>query len=75
MQLVALEGDRKTTLKNIVRDDKIISKDEILSAPIVFFKLTQDIPRLTTEGQHCGFLDLAGYCKLWVPNFMNLLKF
>ena len=43
MQLVALEGDRKTTLKNIVRDDKIISKDEILSAPIVFFKLTQDI--------------------------------
>lgn len=41
LQLVALEGDRKTTLKNIVRDD--ISKDEILSAPIVFFKLTQDI--------------------------------
>ena len=34
LQLVALEGDRKTTLKNIVRDD---------SAPIVFFKLTQDI--------------------------------
>ena len=43
LQLVALKGDRKTTLKNIVRDDKIISKDEILSAPIVFFKLTQDI--------------------------------
>lgn len=43
LQLVALEGDRKTTLKNIVRDDKIISKDEILSAPIVFFKLTQNI--------------------------------
>ena len=43
LQLVALEGDRKTTLKNIVRDDKIISKDEILNAPIVFFKLTQSI--------------------------------
>ncbi|WP_298978952.1 hypothetical protein [uncultured Campylobacter sp.] len=43
LQLVALEDDRKTTLKNIVRDDKIISKDEILSAPIVFFKLTQSI--------------------------------
>lgn len=41
LQLVALEGDRKTTLKNIVRGD--ISKDEILSAPIVFFKLTQNI--------------------------------
>ncbi|MBS6152443.1 MAG: hypothetical protein KH703_03365 [Campylobacter gracilis] len=41
LQLVALEDDRKTTLKNIVRDD--ISKDEILSAPIVFFKLTQNI--------------------------------
>ena len=40
---MALEGDRKTTLKNIVRDDKIISKDEILNAPIVFFKLTQSI--------------------------------
>jgi len=56
LQLVALEGDRKTTLKNIVRDDKIISKDEILSAPIVFFKLTQDIhtvainPQLNTMG-------------------------
>jgi len=43
LQLVALEGDRKTTLKNIVRDDQIISKDEILSAPIVFFKLTPNI--------------------------------
>ncbi len=56
LQLVVLEGDRKTTLKNIVRDDKIISKDEILSAPIVFFKLTQDIhtvainPQLNTMG-------------------------
>ncbi len=56
LQLVALKGDRKTTLKNIVRDDKIISKDEILSAPIVFFKLTQDIrttvinPQLNTMG-------------------------
>ena len=53
---MALEGDRKTTLKNIVRDDKIISKDEILSAPIVFFKLTQDIyttainPQLSAMG-------------------------
>ena len=48
---MALEGDRKTTLKNIVRDDKIISKDEILSAPIVFFKLTQDIHTIAINPQ------------------------
>ncbi len=51
LRLMALEGDRKTTLKNIVRDDKIISKDEILSAPIVFFKLTQDIHTVAINPQ------------------------
>lgn len=51
LQLVAPKSERKTTLKNIVRDDKIISKDEILSAPIVFFKLTQDIRTIAINPQ------------------------
>ena len=27
-----------------------------------------------TKRQLCGFLDLIGYCRLWVPNF-SLLAF
>lgn len=72
LQLVALEGDRKTTLKNIVRNDKIISKDEILSAPIVFFKLTQDIrtaainPQLNTMGFYLGRFRLAKLSRVFI---------
>ena len=51
LQLVALEGERKTTLKNIVRDDKIINKDEILNVPIVLFKLTPNIHKVAINPQ------------------------
>ena len=76
LQLVALEGDRKTTLKNIVRDDKIISKDEILSAPIVFFKLTQDIHTAAINPQFSamGFYLDADFVWQSLVEFLSAKK-
>ena len=76
LQLVALEGDRKTTLKNIVRDDKIISKDEILSAPIVFFKLTQSIRTIAINPQlgAMGFYLDADFVWQSLVEFLSAKK-
>ena len=76
LQLVALEGDRKTTLKNIVRDDKIISKDEILSAPIVFFKLTQNIHTAAINPQlnAMGFYLYADFVWQSLVEFLSAKK-
>ena len=76
LQLVALEGDRKTTLKNIVRDDKIISKDEILSAPIVFFKLTQNIHTAAINPQlnAMGFYLNADFVWQSLVEFLSAKK-
>lgn len=74
LQLVALEGDRKTTLKNIVRDD--ISKDEILSAPIVFFKLTQNIHTAAINPQlnAMGFYLNADFVWQSLVEFLSAKK-
>lgn len=74
LQLVALEGDRKTTLKNIVRGD--ISKDEILSAPIVFFKLTQNIHTVAINPQlnAMGFYLDADFVWQSLVEFLSAKK-
>ena len=76
LQLVAPQGDRKTTLKNIVRDDKIISKDEILSAPIVFFKLTQNIHTAAINPQlnAMGFYLNADFVWQSLVEFLSAKK-
>ncbi|WP_298787070.1 hypothetical protein [uncultured Campylobacter sp.] len=74
LQLMALEGNRKTTLKSIVYGD--ISKDEILNAPIVFFKLTQNIHTAAINPQlnAMGFYLNADFVWQSLVEFLSAKK-